>query len=134
MPLTINISMTDYKIFVNVMREFLILCVEELDLKDLPKIKWLITGNITGNQPSFGRFDSKTQTVNIEIKNRHPLDIMRTTAHELVHYKQFLDGKINSESGKTGSDIENQAHAIAGIIMRHFNKSHPEIFKSEPIT
>lgn len=121
------------KKFTSAMKEFLILCMRELDLEDLPKINWLTTSNISGSQPTFGRFDNHKQTIGIVIKNRHPLDIMRTLAHELVHYKQFLKGKIDSRSGETGSPIENQAHAIAGIIMRHFDKDHPEIFNWDPI-
>jgi len=126
--------MTNHQAFIEAMREFLKLCMEELDLDKLPKIKWLTTGGITGKQPTFGMFKNGDQTISIEIKNRHPLDIMRTLAHELTHYKQFLNGDIDSKSGETGSDIENQAHAVAGIIMRHFDKAHPEIFKSKPIT
>ena len=36
-------------------------------------------------------------------------------------------------SGETGSPIENEAHVIAGIIMRHFNKKYPEAVLSKPL-
>ena len=119
--------------FTIAMKEFLELCLTELNLEELPKIKWLITGGIEGEQPTFGRFDIKNKIISIEIKNRHPLDIMRTLAHELVHYKQLLNGQITDNSGETGSKIENQANAIAGIIMRHYNKSHPDVFLLKPL-
>ena len=37
------------------------------------------------------------------------------------------------DSGKTGSPEENQAHEIAGVIMRNFNKKYPEYLKSKPL-
>jgi hypothetical protein len=66
--------------------------------------------------------------------NRHPNDILRTIAHELTHYKQDTEHQLDSESGRTGSPIENEAHATAGIVMRHFNKQYPEYLNSKPIT
>jgi Zn-dependent peptidase ImmA (M78 family) len=58
--------------------------------------------------------------------NRHPNDILRTIAHELVHYKQDTEHRLEPDSGTTGSPEENQANAVAGIVMRHFNKQYPE--------
>ena len=55
------------------------------------------------------------------------LDVLRTLAHELTHYKQYLKKQLNKDSGKTGSPQENEAHAKAGIIMRHFNKLYPNL-------
>ena len=36
-------------------------------------------------------------------------------------------------AGETGSPIENEAHWVAGIIMRHFNKKYPDAIKSKPL-
>ena len=65
----------------------------------------------------------------IYVKNRNMADILRTLAHELVHYKQLLDGALNSESGKTGSDEENEANAQAGVLLRDFGKVNPVIYE-----
>ena len=111
---------------VGVFRDFLLLCKEELDLEKMPPIEWQIDDG--EKQTSFGSFNSENNAIKISIKNRHPNDIMRTLAHELVHYRQQLDGRIKPNSGETGSPIENEAHAIAGIIMRKFNHSHPRAF------
>jgi hypothetical protein len=69
----------------------------------------------------------------VALSNRHPVDILRTVAHELVHFKQNMNGELNPDSGETGSPHENQAHEIAGVIMRHFNKRYPEYLKSKPL-
>jgi hypothetical protein len=69
----------------------------------------------------------------VALANRHPVDILRTVAHELVHFKQNMNGELNPDSGETGSPHENQAHELAGVIMRHFNKRYPEYLKSKPL-
>jgi hypothetical protein len=119
--------------FIKAMKVFLEFCMGELDLDRLPRIVWEDKGNLTHGKPTFGMFENETQTIYLRIKDRHPLDIMRTLAHELVHYKQFLDGEIHDGSGHTGSEQENQAHARAGIMMRHFDRAYPQLFKSKPI-
>ena len=87
----------------------------------------------SGNQPSFGMYDNEDKILHVAIINRHPVDILRTVAHELVHYRQDIRNELNDQSGATGSPEENQAHEIAGVIMRHFNKQHPEFLRSHPI-
>lgn len=58
--------------------------------------------------------------------NRNPIDVLRTFAHELVHIKQEQDGKLHKGSGQTGSDEENEANALAGILLRNFSQEFPE--------
>ena len=73
------------------------------------------------------------EAIYLAIADRHPVDILRTLAHELTHFKQFEDGKMYAGAGETGSPIENEAHALAGIVMRHLNKKHPEFFNADPV-
>jgi len=68
------------------------------------------------------------------MRNRHPIDIMRTLAHELVHYQQDVEHKIGPDSGATGSPIENEANALAGQIMRRFDEENPELFALGAVT
>ena len=64
--------------------------------------------------------------VYVSIINRHPLDILRTVAHEYVHYKQSI--KRVAMNPNPGSPSENEANAKAGEIMRKYGKLHPELF------
>jgi hypothetical protein len=118
---------------VNLFRDLLIICQEELELEHLPKIVWLSNKIVNGEYHSFGSFNPHNDEIQVAITGRHPIDIMRTLAHELVHYRQRLDGRIKHDSGRTGSDIENEAHAVAGVIMRRFDNMHPEAFSFRPI-
>jgi len=78
---------------------------------------------------SFGYFDPNDNKIWVYCGNRNMGDILRTLAHELVHRKQDEDGRINYESGQTGSDIENEANAMAGVLLRDFGKQHEEIYQ-----
>lgn len=116
----------------DIFREFLPFAIEELKLSSIPSIKLHLHLD-SEDQPSFGRFNNETKVIDIAIEDRHPLDILRTLAHELVHYKQELEFGLDSTSGETGSPEENQAHELAGIVMRNFNKAHPEFFQSDAV-
>ena len=110
--------------------KFLPLVMHALALKKLPKIK-LEKIIIDHEQPTFGRYDDGVQEIHLAIENRHTLDILRTLAHELIHFKQNEEHRLDNDSGSTGSDIENEANAQAAILMRHFNKKHPEFFNDK---
>jgi hypothetical protein len=47
----------------------------------------------------------------------------------MVHHKQAEDGRIDMNSGETGSEIENEANAKAGVILREFGKTHEMIYE-----
>ena len=75
-------------------------------------------------------YDVANNMLKVYSKDRAIIDVCRSIAHELVHHKQNLEGRItNSESdGADGSPIENEANAVAGIIIRKWGKLHPEIY------
>ena len=57
------------------------------------------------------------------------VDILRSIAHELVHAKQDQEMRLMPGSGEDGSPIENEAHALAGLIMRKFEKDNKHIYE-----
>jgi len=118
--------------FVDMFKKFLPLAMEILEIDRLPKMDFEPEVK-SGSQPSFGMYNNEDKILHVAILNRHPVDILRTVAHELVHYRQDIRNELNDESGATGSPEENQAHEIAGVIMRNFNKQYPEFLKSRPI-
>ena len=114
-------------------RDFFPIAMKELGLEKLPKIHLEKIVNDT-EQPTFGRFENEAEVIYLGISGRHPLDILRTLAHELVHYKQHVNGELNDQSGDTGSPEENEAHIVAGVIMRNFNKQHSQYFKDTAVS
>jgi hypothetical protein len=119
--------------FMDIMKDFLPLAMQELKIKNLPHIK-LEKYIKDSSQPTFGKYVNDENTIHVGIENRHPLDVMRTLAHELVHFKQGQEDRLDATSGETGSPIENEAHELAGIIMRHFGKRYPHYFTDTAIT
>lgn len=117
---------------VEMFKKFLPLAMEVLEVDSLPKMRFAPDLN-TGDQPSFGMYSPDDNMLAVALANRHPVDILRTVAHELVHFKQNMNGELKLDSGETGSPHENQAHEIAGVIMRNFNKRYPEYLKSKPL-
>ena len=107
----------------NMVTNLLLLCKRELGIDDVPQIKLISNDNTVGKGTSFGEFDG---TIKVVTKDRHPMDVMRTLAHELIHWKQRTE---NQElDGSDGSSTENDANALAGLIMRKFGRIYPEYF------
>ena len=118
--------------FVEMFEKFLPLAMKYIGLKDLPKIVFEKSVG-DADQPTFGKYVNGEHTLYVALANRHPNDILRTIAHELTHYRQDTEHQLDSTSGETGSPIENEANATAGIVMRHFNKKYPEYLKVRPV-
>ena len=112
----------------NALRDFLPLAMNELGLQSVPAIKIERTLNYNG-QPRCGSFSDRG--IELGINGRHPVDVCRTLAHELVHFKQGQANLLNDQSGETGSNEENQANSVAGIIMRKFSKEFPEYINGQ---
>ena len=80
---------------------------------------------------SFACIMTNSKQIYVSVINRHPVDILRSLAHEMVHYKQMINGQ--SIQGHTGSRHENEANAKAGVVLRDYGKLHPELFTMRPI-
>ena len=117
---------------IDALRDFLPIAVNHLKIKKLPKIK-LLRDVETEHLPSFGKFSNEDRIVHVDIENRHPNDVLRTLAHELTHYAQGEQNRLDADSWKTGSTIEDEANAEAGVIMREFNKQFPRYMELKPI-
>jgi hypothetical protein len=102
-----------------VLKKFLPFCKQYLQIKETPPIQ-IISGDDSKKLKAFGCWDGEKICLNTD--GRHPMDVMRTLAHELVHYaKEHYDGS-------DGSDHENEANAEAGVIMRKFARLNPDLF------
>jgi hypothetical protein len=101
---------------------------EKLGIKSLPVVRYKDDDD---DYNSFAAYNPSKQELSIATKNRHPMDVFRSVAHELVHHKQKEEDRIGKDvakEGETGSDIENEANAEAGKIMRWFAKENPTMF------
>ena len=98
-------------------------CCEQLGI-DVPELN-LKPHNDTS---ALGYTSMEDGSVTIVVGDRHQMDIMRTLAHELVHCKQMT---THTPCGDTGSKDENEANALAGVLMREWGQQNPHLFTEE---
>jgi hypothetical protein len=116
------------------LQNFVKFCADRLKLEQIPRIQIKRDPEWSKRNNSFGRYIPDADTLIVSVANRHPMDVMRTMAHELTHRKQDEQADMPIGAGDTGSDWENQANALAGVLMRDFAELHPEYFGKEPIS
>ena len=124
------------KDFSNHLNSFIDFCCDKLSISDKPSLKFKEPTD-QGEQPSFAAYSPGAREVHVMSKNRHPMDIFRSVAHELVHHKQNEEGRIGKDiakEGATGSDIENEANSRAGELMRWYGKANPSCFNMSYVT
>ena len=74
--------------------EFLDFVNEQLEIKE-PYSVYFVEDKTNAKDP-LGRtamYNPSSSSVYIYATNRHPKDILRSIAHELVHHKQHCDGR-----------------------------------------
>ena len=103
-----------------------------LKLKEQPKVNLIGGGEFAETKTSLGGYNPQTKEIYVAIEGRLGADILRTIAHEMVHRKQDEMGLVRNESdGNDGSPIENNAHAVAGILMREYGRINKQIYTED---
>lgn len=102
-----------------------------LNLKPYPKVKF-ISNDQENADDLFGRtayYDPNAKLVVLYTLNRHPKDVLRSYAHELVHHHQNLNGTLNhGQTTNTNEDgdldkIEREAYENGNILFRNWEDS-----------
>jgi predicted nucleotidyltransferase len=106
--------------------KFMAYACNELQIQNPPTFE--VRYEYGEDQPSFGAYVPSQHHISVNPSNRNIVDVLRTLAHELVHAKQNEMGILQPDSGETGSEHENDANAIAGILMRDYGKQNPNIY------
>ena len=114
---------------IDALRDFLPIAIAHLELDHIPKIKLVKSLDDT----TFGQFNSNERVIYAVVANRNPVDILRTIAHEMTHYKQGQEHQLTNDSGETGSTVEDEANAEGGVIMREFNEQFPQYLQSSSV-
>lgn len=104
---------------------FLDFACEYLGIPECPPVQLV---SKTGSS-SFGNYNIFTTVITVATDGRHVADVLRTIAHELVHEAQHMNGSPTVSL----EELEYQANAVAGMIMREYNKLHPELYDADDI-
>jgi hypothetical protein len=114
--------------------DFIRFAAEDLELNSLPKFDFKFDSNAGVERRSFGGYMPGQEHITIAVTNRHIMDVCRTLAHELVHYKQDLNSELSDpNAGATGSPQENDANARAAVIMRNWGRLNPDLFGQDSV-
>ena len=85
---------------------------------------------------TLASYNLKDNSVKVYGKDRAIADILRSVAHELVHHKQLEDGRIdiNNLPKDIGGEIEDEANAVAGQLVKKFGYNRGEIYENQDRT
>lgn len=114
--------------FKHIVASFAKYCQKELSIKKLPNIQLIGDKNWVAKYRSFGEYNPAANSIKVFYKGRNTADVLRSLAHELVHHRQEELGMIEAMSGETGSEIENEANALAGVLLRDYGKENIQIY------
>jgi hypothetical protein len=116
---------------INLIQGFVDYAESELTIKE-PYDVYLLDSWASVNEDKHTHADFNTETSEIRViyNDRSVADVCRSIAHELVHKKQKERGLLTdpNEDGQDGSPIENQANAMAGVLIRQYAKMHENFY------
>jgi hypothetical protein len=99
-----------------------------MNIKPLPKIK-VIKDDEQNASDLLGKtayYNPTEKSITLYTMDRHPKDILRSFAHEMVHHEQNLDGRlgnINTTNTNEGGDlpeIEREAYEKGNMMLRNW--------------
>jgi hypothetical protein len=101
---------------------------EQLDIKTVPTIK--IQNNRDGLKTTANYdYTKENKIIKVCSKGRALVDVMRSIAHEMVHHKQFEEGRLDGpQPPDIGGEIEDEANAKAGQYIKMYAKIDPTIY------
>jgi hypothetical protein len=112
------------------------------NIEPLPSLEF-VDGDTENARDFFGTtayYDPNTQTVVLYTEGRHPKDIVRSYAHEMIHHIQNLEGRLgnitttNTQEDDHLNDIEAEANLKGTMTFRNWTDSLNEgKFKMYPI-
>ena len=101
---------------------------EQLELKTVPTIK--VQNNRDGLKTTANYdYTKENKIIKVCAKNRALVDVCRSIAHEMVHHKQFEQGRLKVQPPDIGGEIEDEANAKAGQFIKMFAKKDPNIYE-----
>ena len=108
--------------------EFVKFVKNELGIKITPTIK-LLNGRGELKTTAHYNYSSPEKIIKVNAKNRHIVDVMRSVAHEMVHNRQFEQGRLDGpKPPDIGGDIEDEANSLAGQYIKLFSKKDSTIY------
>jgi hypothetical protein len=113
-----------------ILDKFVLFVKEQLELKTVPTIK--IQNHRDGLKTTANYdYTKENKIIKVCAKNRALVDVCRSVAHEMVHHKQFEQGRLKVQPPDIGGEIEDEANAKAGQFIKMYSKEDPNIYNED---
>lgn len=113
-----------------ILDKFVLFVKEQLELKTVPTVK--IQNNRDGLKTTANYdYTKENKIIKVCAKNRALVDVCRSIAHEMVHHKQFEQGRLKTQPPDIGGEIEDEANAKAGQFIKMYAKEDPNIYNED---
>jgi len=105
-----------------------------MNIRPLPKVKF-VDNDAQNAQNFFGKtayYDPSNRIIVLYTMNRHPKDIMRSFAHEMIHHEQNCNGKLQNITTQNTNEegdlpeIEREAYEKGNMMFRNWTDTLTE--------
>ena len=114
----------------NALSDFAKFVKKELQIENIPTIS-IQNGRKELKTTASYDYTKENKIIKINAKNRALVDVMRSLAHELVHHKQWEDGRLKVRPPDIGGEIEDEANAKAGQYIKMYAKKDNSIYDED---
>ena len=125
-------SENDYPILMKSLTEYML--DKGMNIRPLPKIKF-VEDDVENAKSFFGKtayYDPNNRVIVLYTMNRHPKDVMRSFAHEMIHHMQNCDDRLgNIQTQDTNEDgdlpeLEREAYEKGNMTFRNWTDTLTE--------
>lgn len=109
-------------------KDFVKFVAEKLRMDEFPKVHVSDNPKFATSNKTFGIYFPEKNGFIVEVHGRNIVDVLRTIAHEMTHHRQ---NEVHSY--KSHADLEIEATAAAGMLVKIYCERHPELYGSSEI-
>jgi hypothetical protein len=122
----------DYPKLIKSLTEYML--SKEMNIRPLPKVKF-VNDDIENARDFFGKtayYDPNNRVIVLYTMGRHPKDVMRSYAHEMVHHMQNCDDRLQNISTQNTNEegdlpeIEREAYEKGNMTFRNWTDTLTE--------
>ena len=119
----------DYKKYIPELTKYMV--NQGMNIKPLPVVKF-INNDKANAENVFGKtafYNPEEKSITLFTMNRHPKDVLRSFAHEMIHHEQNLDSRLNNigttNTNEDGDlpEIEREAYEKGNMMFRNWEDS-----------